>query len=561
MTHPFTKQYIATTQAHLLATVISLGVQPAILQPAIAQITPDSTLGQEGSQITAPADVSGEPAILIEGGAPRGPYLFHSFLDFNVGELEQVYFANPAGIVDIFSRVTGNTASTILGALGVDGSANLWLLNPNGIIFGPNAQLDIAGSFTATTADRLLFENGFTFGAVDPDLPPMLQINTTVGLQYGSQPALITNQSRLQAGQNLMLGAHRLDLAGELVAGRDVVLQGAERQLSTAAYTVGGYLFTQDLTGAGVDFLIPHEQVIIASGNVQLDENYTGQSLYVLAGGQVSQANGVNNIIVTGTTGSSVTASVADGVGGTQLITVAALNEPTVDIRSGVDWTALTGTVPQNSNSSSLAVTFDDATGQGITLGNITNNGGEIRLIAQGDIATGVLGSESINGQDGGAVTLIAGNTITTGDIFSFSTATSNLRDVTGGNGGSITLLAKGNISTGSVFSDSTSDSTFGDITGGRGGDITLVSGDDITTSFLSSFSNATSVSGDVVDGDGGDITLIAGDAIATNALTSTSTLDSTLGAVVGGRGGDITVTAGEGITTQGVFSASTSIS
>ncbi|NEQ10889.1 MAG: filamentous hemagglutinin N-terminal domain-containing protein, partial [Moorea sp. SIO4E2] len=72
--------------------------------------------------------------------------------DFNVEELQRVYFANPAGIENIISRVTGTNPSSILGTLGVDGAANLFLLNPHGIIFGANAQLDIQGSFVASTA-------------------------------------------------------------------------------------------------------------------------------------------------------------------------------------------------------------------------------------------------------------------------------------------------------------------------------------------------------------------------------------------------------------------------
>lgn len=75
--------------------------------PALAQITPDATLGTEGSQVSPGATVGGEVADLIEGGAIRGGNLFHSFLEFNVEAEQRLYFANPGGIESIFSRVDG----------------------------------------------------------------------------------------------------------------------------------------------------------------------------------------------------------------------------------------------------------------------------------------------------------------------------------------------------------------------------------------------------------------------------------------------------------------------
>ncbi|NJL41989.1 MAG: filamentous hemagglutinin N-terminal domain-containing protein, partial [Leptolyngbyaceae cyanobacterium SM1_4_3] len=77
----------------------------------LAQITPDDTLGAEGSRVRPNATVDGRPADLIEGGATRGINLFHSFQEFNVEEQQRVYFDNPAGIDNIFSRVTGGNPS------------------------------------------------------------------------------------------------------------------------------------------------------------------------------------------------------------------------------------------------------------------------------------------------------------------------------------------------------------------------------------------------------------------------------------------------------------------
>ena len=141
-----------------------------------AQIEPDNTLGNENSQVIPDQNINGLPADLIEGGATRGQNLFHSFSQFNIESGQGAYFANPEGIANIFSRVTGNDVSDILGTLGVNGIADLFLINPNGIIFGENASLDLNGSFSATTADAIQFSDRGFFSAANPDEPPLLTV-------------------------------------------------------------------------------------------------------------------------------------------------------------------------------------------------------------------------------------------------------------------------------------------------------------------------------------------------------------------------------------------------
>src|ERR671933_204580 len=210
-----------------IASTGMLGVLTFSENPAVAQITPDATLGTESSVVTPNINIRGLPGDRIDGGAVRGANLFHSFQEFNVGDGQRVYFANPTGIENILSRITGNNLSNILGTLGVDGGANLFLLNPNGIIFGPNAKLDIAGSFVASTANSVVFENGYQFSAKNPEAPPLLTVNVPLGVQYGAnQPkATIANAGNLAVGQNFTLSADNLDLQGQLQAGQDLTLQ------------------------------------------------------------------------------------------------------------------------------------------------------------------------------------------------------------------------------------------------------------------------------------------------------------------------------------------------
>ena len=167
---------------------------------AQSNIVPDNTLGIGENSIVIP-NFNGFPIEVITGGAQRGQNLFHSFLEFNVAANRGAYFFSPdAAIQNILARVTGGNPSEILGLLGTFGASepNLFLINSKGIIFGENAFLDVGGSFVATTADSLVFYNGFEFSATNPQAPPLLTINVPIGLQYGSNPGGISNQAILQ---------------------------------------------------------------------------------------------------------------------------------------------------------------------------------------------------------------------------------------------------------------------------------------------------------------------------------------------------------------------------
>lgn len=229
---------------------IGLGLMGAAIAhlhiaPGFAQITPDGTLGNEPSIVRPDSTIRSLPGVLIQGGAVRGRNLFQSFQEFNVGVGQRVYFANPAGVEAILGRVTGVNASRIFGTLGVDGAANLFLLNPNGILFGPNARLDIAGSFVASTADRLNFGNGLTFSARNPETPPLLTVTLRPNLPYGTTyQADIANAGNLTVGtgQTLSLQGRAVTSSGGLTApaGTVQVLGDRVSLLNNARIDVSG---------------------------------------------------------------------------------------------------------------------------------------------------------------------------------------------------------------------------------------------------------------------------------------------------------------------------------
>ncbi len=169
---------------------------------AQSNIVPDNTLGTENSNVIP--NFNGRPIEVIDGGALRGQNLFHSFVEFNVSEGRGAYFYSP-NVQNIVTRVTGSDLSAILGTLGTFGNSkpNLFFINPNGIIFGPNASLDVEGSFVATTAHAIGFGNTGIFSTKNPEAPSSLLTINPTALLFNQITGLIQNNSTARAGSNL----------------------------------------------------------------------------------------------------------------------------------------------------------------------------------------------------------------------------------------------------------------------------------------------------------------------------------------------------------------------
>ncbi|MEH2147069.1 two-partner secretion domain-containing protein [Nostoc sp.] len=255
----------------MLITAFGAAVSQILAGKAIAQfipqITPDNTLGSEGSTVTPQNQLVDR----VDGGAIRGTNLFHSFQEFNIGEGRSAYFANPTGIENIISRVTGGNPSQLLGTLGVLGKANLFLINPNGIIFGAKAKLDVSGSFVASTASSLVFANGAKFSATNPQAPPLLTIKVPIGLEFDENiPGAISLQSArlvMQPDKTLALVGGNVSLNnGTIVAPGGRVELGGLAQKGTVTLNQNGSLsFPTDLIRADVS-LTQGSQVNVRAG-------------------------------------------------------------------------------------------------------------------------------------------------------------------------------------------------------------------------------------------------------------------------------------------------------
>ncbi|MGB3640549.1 MAG: filamentous hemagglutinin N-terminal domain-containing protein [Rivularia sp. (in: cyanobacteria)] len=172
----------------LLIGIASLFKAPL---PVLAQtrISGDSIL-------TTPTKVNNIKSGIYEitgGSRPENAAnVFHSLKEFSIKSGDTARFVHDAGIKNILTRVTGGSVSNINGTIQtwIDGvkpsTANLFLINPQGIVFGANAALDIGGSFIGSTADKINFADGTQFSAVNSSTKPLLTISVPVGLQLGS---------------------------------------------------------------------------------------------------------------------------------------------------------------------------------------------------------------------------------------------------------------------------------------------------------------------------------------------------------------------------------------
>jgi len=132
-----------------------------------AQITLDGTVGPGVAEPLMPMGNTFD--ITADKGTIAGNNLMHSFGEFNLTASQIANFSGPANIANIISRVTGGNVSNIDGTLqSTIAGANFFFVNPAGVIFGPNAQLNVTGSFVVSTADELRLADGKIFSAVDP---------------------------------------------------------------------------------------------------------------------------------------------------------------------------------------------------------------------------------------------------------------------------------------------------------------------------------------------------------------------------------------------------------
>ncbi|MEA5566015.1 filamentous hemagglutinin N-terminal domain-containing protein [Anabaena sp. UHCC 0399] len=531
---------------------------------AKAQITPDSSLSPESSMLTPNVSIDGLPADRVDGGAIRGTSLFHSFREFNVGDGQRVLFANPGGIDNIFSRVTGTNPSTILGTLGVNGGANLFLINPNGVIFGPNARLDLRGSFLASTAQSIKFNDGIEFSTTNPSAPPLLTLNVPTGLQYGENPGrilvqgqgneLIMNQETGRVVQVNRTGGLEVDPGQTLaLAGGEVVLEGGSLRAESGRVAVwsvqGEGLIGLTPTNPGWELSnqnVQNFQDIFLSQTAAIDTSGVGGGNIQMQGRRVALQDG--SLILSLTRG--------DESGGTLSIRASESIEASGTAPNGEASNFFTETIGlgkagdvefntkklifQNGAQVSSS-TFSQGRG-----GNIIVNASELfeatGITATGNFVSGLFSIAQSSTGDGGTVKVTTKRLVLR-DGAQVSATTFSL-----GRGGNVLVNASESVEAIGIAPITSSGLFAGSESAGNGGTV------DITTGKLILLDGAQVSASTSNQGDGGNVLINAKELVEVTGIDQTVRIPSRLTAQTEGtgKGGTVDITTGKLILRDG---------
>lgn len=254
-------------------SVWAMGAAASMAAPAYGQVVaaPDGT----GTQVTS----TEEGTLAISGGTQVGSNQFHSFESFSIEAGQTASFVSHTDNANIVGRVTGANPSHIDGTLQVQGSsANLYLVNPAGVMFGPNAQLSLSGSFTATTADRVGFEDDWLEVAQEnPDYDSFTADPSALAFT-SAQAGAIVNQADLAVSEGESLSL----IGGSVVSTGDVSAPGGEISLvavggnSTVRLAAPGSLLSLEVDAAAWRDLASHSDTVASAA---LPAGLTGRSV------------------------------------------------------------------------------------------------------------------------------------------------------------------------------------------------------------------------------------------------------------------------------------------
>ncbi|AFY72064.1 filamentous hemagglutinin family outer membrane protein (plasmid) [Thalassoporum mexicanum PCC 7367] len=463
------------------------------------QIVPDRSLPQ--NSIVQPDGNT----LNITGGAINGANLFHSFSEFSLNSGQTAHFQNDAAIANILTRVTGNNVSEIDGLIRANGNANLFLLNPNGILFGENARLDLGGSFVATSADAIEFADGNLFAAQDAELVPLLTMTAPVGLQFNGNDGVngaievqgnghnFTRESpifapvlgvgmledglQVQPGQNLALIGNGINVNGGLLAA-----EGAHIELGSLS--AGRVLFTPIAQGWEFNYESSANRRDLKFSDINLRDRAAVDGSGSLTSGIYIQAHNLNitdgsvvaiqnqglmpgsdiRVNANGTvalSGTTTDTTIQSSITNTTLTPGAsgaiAINAADLHVLEGARLVSRTfssgrsGDIELNVNNDFRIIGFSPinplvfSTVSSTTLSD--GRAGDIRVNTQNLISrdAGVLSSATFDRGQGGDLTVVATDLISLAGAEPFTTTPSSIAATTfnSGNAGNVTVTAK----------------------------------------------------------------------------------------------------------------------
>ena len=521
-------------------------------------ITSDGTLG---TKVTLD-----QSNYTISEGTIRGNNQFHSFGQFNVFQGESATFTGPNTINNIIGRVTGGSQSFIDGLLRSDiNGANLYLLNPSGILFGPNASLDVSGSFHVSTADYLRFDDGERF-YVNPTENSLLSVASPVAFGFLNQnPAGISIQEsilQVPEGETLSVVSGNIEIVGG-------ILRAPGGRLSIASVASSGEVVPNardeepDLKMDTFERL--GEIDILMDGKLQVSGTTPGNIL-IRAGSLSLDSSGIYST----TFG---TAAAGD-------VNIRLVEDLSLTNRSNIDsssyWSGPGGDILLDvgrliilDGSTITSHAMENCSSQG---GNITIRASEFASISSGssdNYMQSYISSSTFGNGDGGTVSISTPSLTIDDHAGIFSVAYMGIdwmgNVVGGGRAGDI-FLDVGSL----TITSAGIGALTGGMTTGHAGDITITATDSVSISENSAIRSSTYGAGDggtilistpvltmdssgilaeagtYADGDAGEILLEVGSLALTNGAQIQTSAEGT------GQGGDVRVIATDSISISG---------
>ena len=456
-------------------------------------------------------------------------------------------------------RPRGGNISNIDGLIRANGSANLFLINPAGIVFGEGARLDIGGSFYGSSASSILFEDG-EYNAVDNLEQPILTINAPIGLNFRDEPGDIVNRSFAQNSAGDFVGLEVNALHTLALIGGDINFEAGE---VTAR---GGNIFLSGLNQAGtVSFN--------KNGSLSVPENLTLANIALTNAADVDvRGTGGGNInikarnltLAAGEFGSSL---IRGGITANSTSIEAQAGDITINVAENISLndSGIVNQVSEEGVGNSGNIVIDTGSLELTNRGAVdattfgTGNAGEVNVTARGDIAADGRNSQGFSsaitsGVDSGAE----------GDAGDITIFTTNLNLTNGGrvatntlgtgNAGEVSITARGDITVDGEDSQNPSGIASGvnpDAVGSSGGvtiyanNLNLINGGAVDTSTFGR-------------GNAGNLTIDATESIFISGIQDARAGISANAVVDEGEGGDINITTDRlTITDNGIIEAS----
>ncbi len=536
--------------------------------PVAADITTDGTLGPETA-------LAGPDFVIDQDlGRRAGGNLFHSFKRFGIDSTESATFTGDNDIARVISRVTGGETSNIDGVLrSTIGQADFYFINPAGVIFGPNASIDVPAAFHVGAAGQLRFKDGAVFDAIDLEAST-LSISTpdSFGLLNGQQATVTVNGSALDFNADTEVSLHANDIvisSGELVieSGRLVLnaqqeltiddsaldvsgpgagliaLQGKQTRISGSEVWANNTGINDALSDTGIN--INSETLVIGTGSIAADADFAGDAAdIVIDSGQIWITDG----------GEITSDSFAQGDAGAIIIDA----DESMEINRG----SITSDAFSTGNAGEILVNAQSLTidGEGDTAsinsdtfdagvaGDITINVEQLLSIINGGEITS--DTFSFSSGDAGLVVVKAGELIIDGQQNESFTGISSDSLLASGHAGEVRIEIEGNLSitnNGVISSDTFSIGDAGNVDVVVDGDLLISRGGAISSDTAS-------------EGDAGLVVVKAGELIIDGQQNESFTGISSDSLLASGHAGEVRIEI-EGnlsITNNGVISSDT---